>query len=62
MRYFGYLPRDADEGGYEFWLDVLNNREPGNYRGMVCAFITSVEYQKRFSSVAAHSNRECSQR
>ena len=45
MQYFGYLQREADQDGYDFWLNVLNNREPGNYRGMVCAFITSQEYQ-----------------
>lgn len=59
--YFAYLRRDADQGGYDFWLNVLNNREPGNYRGMVCAFITSAEYQRRFSTVASHSNAECGQ-
>lgn len=60
VEYFSYLKRDPDERGYQFWLDVLNNREPGNYRGMVCSFITSAEYQKRFSSVVTHSNSECS--
>ncbi|HEY0003648.1 MAG TPA: Calx-beta domain-containing protein, partial [Pyrinomonadaceae bacterium] len=58
-QYFGYLRRDPDEGGYLFWLNVLNNKEPGNYRGMVCSFITSGEYQDRFSPVRTHSNREC---
>ena len=60
MEYFGYLRRDADSSGYAFWLDVLNNRQPNNYRGMVCAFITSAEYQQRFSSVITHANSECS--
>jgi alpha-tubulin suppressor-like RCC1 family protein len=60
VEYFGYLRRDADQSGYNFWLNVLNNREPGNYRGMVCAFITSAEYQNRFSSVMTHTNAECS--
>ncbi|OLE52713.1 MAG: hypothetical protein AUG51_16835 [Acidobacteria bacterium 13_1_20CM_3_53_8] len=59
--YFGYLHRNVDGGGYDFWLDVLNNRVPGNYRSMVCAFITSSEYQRLFSSVVTHSNGECSQ-
>jgi len=59
MQYFGYLQRDADEQGYEFWLDVINNREPNNYRGMVCAFVTSAEYQLRFSSVVSRNNGEC---
>ncbi|MDX6613058.1 MAG: hypothetical protein QOD75_2244 [Blastocatellia bacterium] len=57
--YFGYLRRDPDPGGYDFWLDVLNHREPGNYRGMVCSFITSTEYQTRFSSAVTHGNAEC---
>ncbi|HEY0004935.1 MAG TPA: DUF4214 domain-containing protein [Pyrinomonadaceae bacterium] len=61
MQYFGYLQREPEEGGYQFWLNVLNNKEPGNYRGMVCAFVTSAEYQERFSSVVTHSNRECRQ-
>jgi hypothetical protein len=59
MQYFGYLKRDPDADGYKFWLNVLNNKEPGNYRGMVCSFITSAEYQKRFAAVATHSNQEC---
>ncbi len=48
MQYFGYLRRDVDQAGYDFWLNVLNNREPNNYRGMVKAFITSQEYRDRF--------------
>lgn len=59
MEYFGYLRRDADPGGYAFWLNVLNNLEPNNYRGMVCAFITSAEYQLRFSPVVTRTNAEC---
>ena len=59
MQYFGYLRRDPDQGGYDFWLDVLNHREPGNFRGMVCSFITSLEYQDRFGSSHSHSNSEC---
>ncbi|OLE50819.1 MAG: hypothetical protein AUG51_26075 [Acidobacteria bacterium 13_1_20CM_3_53_8] len=59
MQYYGYLRRDADEGGYQFWLDALNNRVPGNYRAMVCAFITSTEYQRRFSAVVTYANSDC---
>ena len=59
MEYFGYLSRNPDTNGYNFWLDVLNGREAGNYRGMVCAFITSTEYQRRFSTLITHSNSEC---
>ena len=59
--YFAYLRRDPDQAGYNFWLGVLNNGDRGNYRGMVCAFLTSTEYQHRFSSVVSHSNAECPQ-
>jgi subtilisin family serine protease len=59
MQYFGYLRRDADLGGYNFWLNVLNNREPNNFTGMVCAFITSSEYQQRFGTTISHSNKDC---
>jgi CSLREA domain-containing protein len=57
--YFGYLKREPEEEGYKFWLNVLNNKEPGNYRGMVCSFITSAEYQQRFATIVSHSNQEC---
>ena len=60
MEYFGYLRRPEDAGGYAFWLDVLN-RNSGNYRGMVCSFLTSIEYQNRFSTAVPHSNAECGQ-
>jgi hypothetical protein len=59
MEYFGYLRRGADEGGYAFWLNVLNKSDAGNYRGMVCSFITSLEYQRRFGSVITRSNIDC---
>jgi len=59
MQYFGFLRRDPDPGGYTFWLDILNNREPNNYLAMVCAFVTSAEYQQRFSPVVTRTNSEC---
>lgn len=59
MEYFGYLGRYPDLAGYEYWLEILNNRVPGNYRSMVCAFITSAEYQRRFSPVLTSSNADC---
>src|SRR2546423_15592120 len=61
IEYSGYLKRNADSGGYQFWLDVLNNRVAGNYRAMGCAFLTSSEYQRSFSSVVCPSNSECGQ-
>ena len=40
---------------------ILDNGEPGNYRGMVCSFITAREYQLRFSNIVLRSNSECGQ-
>jgi hypothetical protein len=59
--YFSYLRRDPEPEGYAFWLNVLTSGDVGNYRGMVCSFITSTEYQQRFSAVVTHSNAECGQ-
>ncbi|HEY6122767.1 MAG TPA: DUF4214 domain-containing protein, partial [Pyrinomonadaceae bacterium] len=61
MQYFGYLRRDPDDGGYAFWLNILNNGQPNNFRGMVCAFLTSAEYQTRFSPVITRNDRLCGQ-
>jgi uncharacterized protein DUF4214 len=49
MEYFGYLRRDADASGYDFWLDKLI-RFGGNFEQaeMVKAFIVSTEYRNRF--------------
>ncbi|HEU4597064.1 MAG TPA: choice-of-anchor B family protein [Pyrinomonadaceae bacterium] len=55
MQYFGYLRRNPNEGpdsdfrGYDFWLSKLE-AHGGDYRGaqMVEAFITSLEYRRRF--------------
>src|SRR6185437_14890043 len=60
MEYMGYLQRRGELTGYDFWLGVLNDSDRNNYRGMVCSFITSAEYQRRFSSVVTHSNADCS--
>jgi hypothetical protein len=49
--YFGYLRREPDESGYNFWLSTLDGRNGADsptHRAMVCAFITSAEYQSRF--------------
>jgi hypothetical protein len=57
--YFAYLRRDPDQPGYDFWLSVLKSDTARNYRGMVCSFVTSAEYQQRFAVVVTRSNSEC---
>jgi hypothetical protein len=49
MEYFGYLRRDADTAGFNFWLNKLNAFN-GDFVAseMVKAFITSIEYRQRF--------------
>jgi hypothetical protein len=49
MEYFGYLRRDPDPEGYQFWLQKLNQHN-GNFvqAEMVKAFIDSIEYRQRF--------------
>lgn len=59
MQYFGYLQRSPDEGGYQFWLNILDNQVPNNFRAMVCAFLTSAEYQQRFGSTVTRTNSDC---
>jgi hypothetical protein len=60
MQYFGYLRRSPEEGGYRFWLNILDH-DPDHFRSMVCSFLTSAEYQRRFASVVTHNNGECGQ-
>ena len=59
MQYFGYLRRDPDDGGYDFWLSIVNSPLVASYRSMVCAFLTSREYQERFSTVVPRNDSEC---
>jgi hypothetical protein len=49
MEYAGYLRRDADLSGFNFWLKKLNEFN-GNFVNaeMVKAFISSTEYRQRF--------------
>jgi glucose/arabinose dehydrogenase len=49
MEYFGYLRRDPDAAGYNFWLNKLNAFNGDYIRAeMVKAFINSDEYRHRF--------------
>jgi hypothetical protein len=62
--YAGYLRRDPEPAGYTFWLGQVNRfplRDISIQHAMVCSFITSIEYQKRFGETVTHSNQECPQ-
>jgi len=62
MQYFAYFRRDPDEAGYNFWLNVLQNksaRDVEAFREVSCAFLNSAEYQSRFGMVITHSTSEC---
>ena len=50
MQYFGYLRRDPDESGLQYWLNKLNSFN-GNFEQaeMVKAFLHSSEYRARFA-------------
>ncbi len=51
MEYAGYLRRDPDSAGFNFWLKKLNEFN-GNFINaeMVKAFITSSEFRQRFGA------------
>jgi len=64
MQYFGYLRRNPDERGLTFWVNVLESKPDADqtaYRGMVCSFLSSAEYQSRFGMTLTHTNAECGQ-
>ncbi|MFL6335798.1 MAG: carboxypeptidase regulatory-like domain-containing protein [Pyrinomonadaceae bacterium] len=49
MQYFGYLRRDPDAAGFNFWLGKLNQFGGDYIRAeMVKAFLESTEYRQRF--------------
>ena len=49
MEYYGFLRRNPDTAGFNFWLNKLNSFN-GNFLDaeMVKAFIESAEYRQRF--------------
>lgn len=56
MQYFGYLRRDPEAGGFDFWWDRLTKPEFGHfhdYRWMVGGFLNSDEYRFRFALLSA---------
>jgi hypothetical protein len=50
MEYFGYLQRDPDPGGYNFWLGKLNTFGDWVNAEMVKSFLKAPEYRARFGA------------
>jgi hypothetical protein len=50
MMYFGYLRREVEPAGFDYWVNVLTNLSPNNYHPMICGFLNSKEYQERLGS------------
>ena len=61
MQFFFQLRRDVDykDSRYKTWLAQVERKEPVDYARVVCLFLTSDEYQRRFGAVVTHSNSEC---
>lgn len=59
IQYWGYLQRDYDQAGFDYWLNILNTYTGDAPRAMVCAFITAAEYQLRFGNTATRTNQTC---
>jgi hypothetical protein len=56
MQYFGYLRRDPDSGGFNFWVGQLigdNAPHRQDYCFMVGGFLQSDEYRFRFALISA---------
>ncbi|MCA1557836.1 MAG: DUF4214 domain-containing protein, partial [Acidobacteria bacterium] len=57
MQYFGYLRRDPEAGGFDFWQNQLigaNAPHRQDYRFMVSGFLNSDEYRFRFAQIPAN--------
>jgi hypothetical protein len=50
MLYFGFLRRDAEAGGFAFWMQKLNDSNH-DYRLLVGGFINSDEYYFRYALI-----------
>ena len=47
--YFGFLRRNPDQAGYDFWLNKLHSANGNAMQAeMVRAFVESPEYRQRF--------------
>ena len=52
MLYFGFLRRDAEAGGFDFWMQKLNSTNH-DYRFMAGGFLQSDEYRFRFALISS---------
>jgi hypothetical protein len=55
MQYFGYLRRDPEQAGFDFWVGQLigpNAPHKQDYRFMVGGFLQSDEYNLRFAQTS----------
>jgi arabinofuranosyltransferase len=61
MQFLLQLRRDVDykDERYKAWLEKLDASEPVDVRRVLCLFLTSEEYQRRFGTVITHNNSEC---
>lgn len=60
--YFAFLRRDPDESGFGVWVNSVRPRtvrDPAAARSLVCQFLNSDEYQRRFAMVVTHTSAEC---
>jgi hypothetical protein len=58
------MRRDLDQAGFDFWLGQIERapaRDVKIQQAIVCSFVTSTEYQERFSAAVSHNNSECAQ-
>jgi arabinofuranosyltransferase len=61
MQFLLHLRRDVDykDERYKAWLEKLDRHEPLDTRHVICLFLTSEEYQRRFGPAVTHNNADC---
>jgi len=61
MQFYFQLRRDIDyhDSHFKPWLERLERKEPVDGNQVICLFLTSDEYQRRFGTVLTHHNTEC---
>ncbi len=51
MLYYGLLRRDAEPGGFAFWMQILNASNK-DYRFLIKGFLNSDEYRYRYAQIS----------